>query len=173
MPGFWHKLDRPALVVASPDEPLLLQIGQVFVDCSQGAELEMEGDFLERRRVLLFFDVRRQIIQDFPLSLCQRHGVTSRPKVIRRQYTPNTPRNTRATTGCDGHRRRGRSQRLLLGQTGTERTVEWGARVQHDGLVRPNRSRRVALRRDRRGYPNAGVRLKRMAGMPQRGCVHW
>lgn len=61
------------------------------------------------------------------------------------------------------------SQRLLLGQIGTDRTAEWGAKLQNASLVRSELITALALRRDQRGiltraFGSNGWRVCRYAG---------
>ncbi len=66
--------DRTALVVASADVSLPLQIAEVLVHGGEGLVAELFGDFLETWRVAVPVDGDGEIIEDFALLASERHA---------------------------------------------------------------------------------------------------
>ena len=66
-------LDRPALVVAAPDESLFLERREMLVHRRERRQLQRVRDLLEARRVAVLVDKADQVVQDFFLPFRQRH----------------------------------------------------------------------------------------------------
>jgi hypothetical protein len=112
--------------MASTDESLLLQVGQMFVDRRQGAEGKMESYLLERRRVLVLFDVGSQVVHHFALALRQRHGSPLSTEDIPKDSIPEHAPKYNA-------RNRQRVGKLV--HNATESTAESAARTQKYSVI--------------------------------------
>ena len=70
-----EQFDRSTPIPRSADEPLFLQIGEVFVDRRERRQVEALADFFEARRVAVLLDELLEIVQNLALTFRERlHG---------------------------------------------------------------------------------------------------
>src|SRR6185437_4508420 len=81
-----QNLNRPALVVAAPDESLFLQCRDVLVNGGQRRQLQTLANLLKTWGIPVLVVKRNQVIQDFFLAFRQGHGAPPGVQVFHRHF---------------------------------------------------------------------------------------